>query len=110
MNVYQMKCPNCNGNLDVNYDEGLDFVFCKYCGNKCAIDYGAMEHQINYSKRLKSEETRLDKRYKHEERALEMKYEDKKGNRTMTIVLVTMAMIITLVAVVGIIYLGLNFI
>lgn len=78
MNIYQIKCPNCDANLEVDEDEGLDFVFCKYCGHKCAIDYEGMTTQINYSKKLKSDEHKLDKRLSHKERVLEMEYEEKK--------------------------------
>lgn len=36
MKLVQMKCPNCDANLEV--DDGLDSFFCKYCGTKIVLE------------------------------------------------------------------------
>ena len=35
MNLIQMKCPNCNANLEV--EDGIDSFFCRYCGTKIMV-------------------------------------------------------------------------
>lgn len=35
MEFVQMKCPNCNANLEV--ENGLDSFYCKYCGTKIML-------------------------------------------------------------------------
>lgn len=36
MNMFQLKCPNCSANLEV--ENGVDTFFCKYCGTKIVLD------------------------------------------------------------------------
>lgn len=36
MKVINLKCPNCNGILEINYGENV--VTCKYCGTKVSIE------------------------------------------------------------------------
>lgn len=91
-----MKCPNCDGDLDINEEEGLDFIFCRYCGHKCAIDYGTMRKQINYSKKLKSDENKLDKELKLKEKQLKLEKKlakEKSDNRTYVIMFSLIAIV-----------------
>ena len=37
MEVHQLKCPNCNANLEV--ENGLDTFYCNYCGTKLIVDH-----------------------------------------------------------------------
>lgn len=36
MNMFQLKCPNCSADLEV--ENGIDTFFCKYCGTKIVLD------------------------------------------------------------------------
>ena len=98
MKVYQMICPNCGANLDVNPEEELDFIFCKYCGHRSAVDYESMMPQVNFTKQLKSEEKKLGMQYAHEERVYEIKNQAKKNYNVVIIIGLTIGFIITIFA------------
>ena len=36
MQLFTLKCPNCNGNLEI--EDGIDTFYCKYCGYKIILD------------------------------------------------------------------------
>lgn len=44
MEFVQMKCPNCNADLEI--DEGIDSFYCKYCGTKILVE-GQSKHVVN---------------------------------------------------------------
>lgn len=52
--LLQMKCPNCNANLQV--DDGIESFFCQYCGTKIIL-----EGQSNAAIRAKARLKTLDK-------------------------------------------------
>ena len=35
MPIVALKCPNCNGNLEIN--DRVEFGFCPYCGTKVIV-------------------------------------------------------------------------
>lgn len=43
MEFVQMKCPNCNADLDV--ENSLDTFYCKYCGTKIMLE-GQSRHVV----------------------------------------------------------------
>lgn len=44
MEFVQMKCPNCNADLEV--EDSIDSFYCKYCGTKILVE-GQSKHVIN---------------------------------------------------------------
>ena len=44
MNVYSIRCPQCNGSLDI--EEGRDRCYCSYCGSQIFIDDGVPRLKI----------------------------------------------------------------
>ena len=54
MKLLQMKCPNCNADLQI--DDGIESFFCQYCGTKIIL-----EGQSNAAIRAKARLKTLDK-------------------------------------------------
>lgn len=44
MKLHKLKCPNCNGTLDIKMDKS-DTIFCPYCGEKFIVDNGKKEYE-----------------------------------------------------------------
>ena len=68
MEVHQLKCPNCNANLEIEDD--LDTFFCKYCGSKLVVtgrDEAVIKAKADVALAEKHLETNRLK-YEHEER------------------------------------------
>lgn len=73
MNTYTLKCPNCDGNLEV--EDSLDTFFCQYCGYKIIID-GQSDAAYRAKVRIKGmehDEQMADKKYKHERYKIDQK-------------------------------------
>ena len=75
--LFELKCPSCGANLD--YEEGMEFIFCKYCGIKILlndentytlknIDYAEIERAKNESKRINIQESIINREYEKEEK------------------------------------------
>lgn len=79
--LIQMRCPNCNGQLDFSTDQ--TFCFCPFCGEKILIDDDA-QTTINITRdeaEIEKQKVRLEEvKLKHK---LEM---DKNETRTGMIV------------------------
>lgn len=73
MNTYTLKCPNCDGDLEV--EDGLDTFFCKYCGRKIILD-GQSDAAYQAKTRIKGmehDERMADKKYEHERYKIDQK-------------------------------------
>ncbi len=73
MNTYTLKCPNCDGNLEV--EDSLDTFFCQYCGCKIIID-GQSDAAYRAKARIKGmehDEQMADKKYEHERYKIDQK-------------------------------------
>lgn len=57
MKIEKMRCPNCNGELDVSNNE--KYIVCKYCNTNLAIDDGIIrvEHIIKDTKKEEKEKS-----------------------------------------------------
>ena len=53
MRVYQIKCPACGGNIEI--DENRDSCFCSYCGTKVHVDDGT--HRVEITKNINDHKT-----------------------------------------------------
>ena len=73
--LFELKCPSCNANLD--YEEGMTFIFCKYCGTRIllddtnnytvkTIDLAEIEKARNESKRISMQEDLINREYERE--------------------------------------------
>lgn len=75
VNLVQLNCPKCGAVLDVQ--DGIDSLFCSYCGEKLLID-GQRKELIQAKVRLKEMEHKerlKDRKYSHEERILDQQYD-----------------------------------
>jgi len=50
MDLFTLRCPNCNGEIEV--EDGLEVMYCKYCGTKLMVD-GMSDGVINAKVRLR---------------------------------------------------------
>lgn len=50
MEFVQMKCPNCNADLEV--EDSIDSFYCKYCGTKILVK-GQSKHLVNAKAKIK---------------------------------------------------------
>ena len=100
MRVYQMKCPACGGDIEI--DENRDFCFCSYCGTKVHVDDGT--HRVEITKNINYHKTYTDeakiRKIESEERLQERKFaaeqEERKNKKwkTLGLVLVVLACVI----------------
>lgn len=100
MRVYQMKCPACGGDIEI--DENRDFCFCSYCGTKVHVDDGT--HRVEITKNINYHKTYTDeakiRKIESEERLQERKFaaeqEERKSKKwkTFGIVLAVLACVI----------------
>lgn len=75
--LFELKCPSCGAQLD--YEEGMEYIFCKYCGTKILIsdentytfknvDYAEIEKAKNESKRISIQEDIIKREYEKDEK------------------------------------------
>lgn len=75
MKIYQLKCPNCNANLDVF--KGENALFCRYCGTRLEVD----REDTLFRQKLKLREMEYADREReraHKERVQEREYNENK--------------------------------
>ena len=57
MKAYNINCPNCGGNI--NLEKDVQRCFCPYCGSKVLIDDGVQRSEISYRDEAKILELQL---------------------------------------------------
>lgn len=92
--LVQMRCPNCNGRLDLSTDK--DFCFCPYCGEKILITDDA-KTTININR----DEAEIEKqKVKLEEiRLRDVRNSDKEEGKQI-IILIAMSMIFNVIMII----------
>ena len=74
MKLYQLKCPACGGNIEIEQDK--EYCFCIYCGTKIYINDGTQKIEVN--KNINYHKTYTDeakiRKIESEERTQERKY------------------------------------
>ena len=50
MEFVQMKCPNCNADLEV--EDSIDSFYCKYCGTKIIVE-GQSKYIVNAKAKIR---------------------------------------------------------
>lgn len=94
MNTHTLKCPNCDGDLEI--ENGLDTFFCKYCGRKIILD-GQSDAAYRAKTRIKGmehDERMADKKYEHERYKINQKNKHEHSK-------IKLGIIIAVVCVVG---------
>ena len=51
MQMKTLVCPNCKGQLSVNWSPGMNTCFCNFCGSQILIDDGSTTTNFNYTYR-----------------------------------------------------------
>lgn len=85
--TYALKCPNCDGSLEV--EDGLDTFFCKYCGYKILL-HGQSDAAYRAKTRVKGmehDERMADKKYAHEKYKIEQENKKEKSKTKMGILI-----------------------
>ncbi len=106
MKLYQLKCPACGGNIEIEQDK--EYCFCIYCGTKIYINDGTQKIEINkninYHKKYTDEAKIL--KIEAEERMTERKYanereerKQKKWSDIRTIIIVFSCFIVPLILI-----------
>lgn len=102
--LFELKCPSCGAQLD--YEEGMEHIFCKYCGTKILIndentytfknvDYAEIEKAKNESKRISIQEDIIRREYEKEEK------ETKRYNKN-TVIFVGVLVLLVLIFITSI--------
>ena len=100
--LFELKCPSCGAQLD--YEEGMEFVFCKYCGTKImindentytlrSVDYAEIEKAKNESKRISIQEDIIRKEYDRDEK------ENKRYNKNSIIFAIMLASFVLIIMI-----------
>ena len=94
MEFIQMKCPNCNADLEV--EDSIDSFYCKYCGTKILVE-GQSKHVVNAKTKLRMMDMLGDmqKEY-YRDRAEREERQNKESNRAMLVMLAVMAVLLLL--------------
>lgn len=95
MELYQIKCPACGGNI--NIEEEKKFCFCPYCGTKVYADDGVKRVEI--TRIYKNESKIKENEIKNQMHSRELEYKErqkKRENRTGIISLASVILIILL--------------
>lgn len=85
MKLHKLTCPNCNGDLNIEIDEGLTSVFCPYCGQKFFVDDEKQEWTINKNININKN---IHKRYTNDADVIRAKNEAQKDNRDFRQILI----------------------
>jgi hypothetical protein len=96
MNLIQMKCPNCHGDLEIEDD--LDTFFCKYCGTKLYLD-GQSKEVIDAKTRLKMADKELELEKERHRMELETKQAEFKDDAKRAIAAFAVFVIAALIMV-----------
>ena len=82
-----LKCPNCEGDLQI--EDGIDTFFCKYCGYKIVLEGQSDEAYRSKTavRGMEHEEKMLDKQISHERYKIEKEQEKEKENTKGLLVL-----------------------
>ena len=94
MKFIQLKCPNCNANLEA--EDTLDTIYCKYCGTRIAVADQTKE-LIEAKTKLKMADKELEReQVLHQQEMEKKRYEDKQSIKTALYIIILMpAMLIT---------------
>lgn len=94
MKFYDLKCPNCNANLEVEDD--LDIFYCKYCGTKIMLE-GRSKDAINAKVQIYSIDKATELRKAEMEHEIEMKkFEDTSDLREYLFLIIPIGVILFL--------------
>ena len=93
MRLTQMKCQNCNQNLDIDLDHLTSF--CPYCGTKLMFDMEKLNEVLVAKEQTKQKELE----YEHEINmkkieSEEADKEEKKNNKNTIIIAIAFAVVI----------------
>ena len=83
MEFIQLKCPNCQANLDA--EDTLDVIFCKYCGTRIVlanVDKSVIDAQVKL--KLADKQAALEKQRFQQEMEMK-KFRSKDGLKTLLI-------------------------
>ena len=83
MEFIQLKCPNCQANLDA--EDTLDVIFCKYCGTRIVlanVDKSVIDAQVKL--KLADKQAALEKQRFQQEMEMK-KFRSKDGLKTWLI-------------------------
>ena len=93
MNLFQLRCPNCNSDLEVRDD--VDSFYCTYCGTKLLLD-GRSNSVIEAKVRIKEmeyKERTQDRKYKNEEARWKRKHQEKKSDFVRNLILILIGIV-----------------
>lgn len=90
MKAYKINCPYCGGNI-LSDIEGLESVYCNYCGQKIFLDDGKIDITIN--KNINVNKT-IHKRYTDDADVIRAKSEAEKDGKDFKQLLVLMGLML----------------
>ena len=53
MKLQQLKCPNCDGTLELKVQDSSKEIFCPYCGNAFIPEDNTITYNYNENKNIK---------------------------------------------------------
>lgn len=87
MKFIQLKCPNCNANLEA--EDTLDTIYCKYCGTRIVIADQTKE-LIEAKTKLKMADKELEmEQVRHRQEMEEKRYQDKQNIKYLLFAIVS---------------------
>lgn len=93
MKLVKLNCPSCGANLSDDINEGMKYMFCKYCGQKILVDD---EVKRSEHREIKEDVAEIKKaEFDSELKLKELEYkerDDKRSNRMILILLGIMAL------------------
>lgn len=92
MEFVQLKCPNCHAELEA--ENTLDTVFCKYCGTKILLS-GQDKEVVKAKTKLKLAEKALEFQQEHNRMAAEKRaFQEKQRMKNLGILLGILGLVV----------------
>lgn len=84
MKLHKLRCPNCDGMLEMKIGGKSDYIFCPYCGQQFFVDDGkktyTINQNININKNIKVDKT-IHNRYTNDAEVIKAQNKEKEDRR-----------------------------
>ena len=97
MKLHKLRCPNCDGMLEMKIGGKSDHIFCPYCGQQFFVDDGkktyTINQNININKNIKVDKT-IHNRYTNDAEVIKAQNKEKEDKRSIMLFFICIALLL----------------
>ncbi len=97
MKLHKLRCPNCDGMLEMKIGGKSDYIFCPYCGQQFFVDDGkktyTINQNININKNIKVDKT-IHNRYTNDAEVIKAQNKEKEDKRSIMLFFICIALLL----------------